>query len=221
MIFLSRKKVVSCKICNKSIKEGEYVITEQENGKGICFSCSPYKDLTFLPPGDAALTRRSKKYSKISSIVQQWNQRRRRYERKGQFVEIEALSIAKAECLEDKDLRAEKNRRAAIKREIDDKEYIEEFSKEIRNQYPNLPKNREVKIAEHACEKYSGRVGRSAAAKKFDKDMIERAVIAHIRHQETNYDDQFGKGRRKREIRQDIQPAIISILKKWSKSTSN
>ena len=37
-------------------------------------------------------------------------------------------------------------------------------------------------MAKHACEKYSGRVGRSAAAKSFDATAIDLAVKAHVRH---------------------------------------
>ena len=42
--------------------------------------------------------------------------------------------------------------------------------------------------------KYSGRVGRSAAAKTLDAEMIRRAVLAHIRHEHTSYDDLMAKG---------------------------
>ncbi len=50
------------------------------------------------------------------------------------------------------------------------------------------------KIAQHACEKYSGRVGRNAAAKEFDPQMITLAVRAHVRHQYTNYDELLFRG---------------------------
>jgi hypothetical protein len=46
-----------------------------------------------------------------------------------------------------------------------------------------------LKIAQHACEKYSGRVGRSAAAREFDPQAVTFAVRAHVRHQHTNYDE--------------------------------
>jgi len=34
-----------------------------------------------------------------------------------------------------------------------------------------------------------GRGGRSAAAKSFDEEAVRLAVIAHIRHRETDYDE--------------------------------
>jgi hypothetical protein len=51
-----------------------------------------------------------------------------------------------------------------------------------------------VQIAEHACRKYSGRVGRSAAAKQFDEQAIQLAVVAHIRHRYIRYDELLFKG---------------------------
>jgi len=45
--------------------------------------------------------------------------------------------------------------------------------------------------------------------------MIDLAVGAHIRHTETNYDEQFGKGKLKKEIRSEVKSTIKTILKKW------
>lgn len=47
--------------------------------------------------------------------------------------------------------------------------------------------------------------------------MIDLAVEAHIRHAETNYDDQFGKGKRKKEIRKEVRSDINQVLKHWKK----
>ena len=58
--------------------------------------------------------------------------------------------------------------------------------------FPNCPKGREQAIAEHACRKYSGRVGSSAAAKNLDEEVVKLAVLAHIRHREANYDELLG-----------------------------
>ena len=59
----------------------------------------------------------------------------------------------------------------------------------IREQYPSCPTTAEKVIAEHACRKYSGRIGRTAAAKELSPEPIRLAVIAHIRHCHTNYDE--------------------------------
>lgn len=214
-IFLSRKEKQVCQLCKTSILKGQKFVGETEKSNGTCFNCSPFKYYSFLPSGDAAMTRRSKKYSAKCGVLQIWNQRRRRYERKGQYIEPKAITLAKQECLADQAKRNEKNAKAAIVREIKDKAYIKKFSIAIRKRYPNCPPQREIKIAEHACKKYSGRVGRTASAKEFDAKMIDLAVEAHIRHTETNYDLQFGKGKRKKEIRSDLKFEINRIMSKW------
>lgn len=214
-IFLTKKEKLTCKDCHKPIVLGQAFVAENENSRGTCFECSPFVDYTLLPPGDAALTRRSKKHSDLCGVLFSWNQRRRRFERKGQYVQLSAINVAKWECKADKTVRAEKNAKAAIVRAEKDKEYIQLFGEAIRKEYPNCPSDRELEIAEHACEKYSGRVGRSASAKLFDKKMIDIAVEAHVRHVETNYDAQFGKGKRKKEIRSSLSSEIKTIMRSW------
>lgn len=214
-IFVTKREKLTCQKCNKKIEKGDFFVSESEKTKGICFSCSPFGNYYLLPPGDVAMTRRSKKHSKLCGVLQEWNQRRRRYERKGQYVEAIAVEKAHLECESDKEKRAINNEKAAVIRTVKDKIYIVQFAKIIRSYYPNCPKNREQEIAQHACEKYSGRVGRSASAKEFDEKMVDLAVEAHIRHSETNYDAQFGKGKGKKEIRADVKSDIKKTMHKW------
>jgi len=218
-IFLTRKETLVCNQCYKAITKGHHFVAETEKNKGTCLKCSSFRSYSFLPSGDAAMTRRSKKHSSRCGVVQQWNHRRKRYERKGQFIELKAIALAKQECEADKEKRAISNIKAASKREINDKIYIQAFSVAIKIRYPNCPKHREVEIAEHACLKYSGRVGRTANAKQFDPKMIDLAVEAHIRHAETNYDNQFGKGIGKREIRTNLKFDILKIMGNWKLKT--
>lgn len=214
-IYLTKREKLHCQKCKKPIPKGQAFVADDEDYNGLCLKCSPFRNYTLLSPGNAALTRRSKKHSALCGVLLFWNQRRRRFERKGQYVEASAIEKAKKECAEDEVARAEKNKKAAVKREIQDKIYIQDFGKAIRVNYPNCPPGREFEISKHACEKYSGRVGRSAAAKQFDDTMIDLAVEAHIRHTETNYDNQFGKGKLKKEIRQDVKGTINKIMMSW------
>ena len=215
-IFLTKKETLRCRDCKQPVRLGQAYVAESENHSGTCLSCSPFASLAFLPPGDAAMTRRSKKHSSICGILFAWNRRRKRFERKGQYVEAKAIEIARLECAKDKEKRALKNEKAAVVRAEHDKVYIKEFAIAIRKRYPNCPRNREVEIAKHACEKYSGRVGRTAGAKQFDAKMIDLAVEAHIRHKETNYDSQFKTGKTKRVIRSNVKESIDLILRRWS-----
>lgn len=214
-VYLTKKETLSCQRCKRPVKLGEKFVAESEEHRGTCFNCSPYTKSAFLEPGDAAMTRRSKKHSNHCGVLFAWNKRRKRFERKGQYVEAEAIELARKECEADQEKRAKSNAKAAIKREAEDKIYIAAFSKAIKLRYPNCPENREVEIAAHACEKHSGRVGRTANAKQFDEEMIDRAVEAHIRHAETNYDNQFNKGKTKRAIRSEVKQDINVVLKKW------
>jgi hypothetical protein len=64
----------------------------------LCLSCPDLDHLVFLPSGDAALTRRSRKYSGLSAVVVKWSRTRKRYERQGLLIENEALEYAGKEC---------------------------------------------------------------------------------------------------------------------------
>ncbi|UCF98332.1 MAG: DUF2293 domain-containing protein, partial [Spirochaetaceae bacterium] len=66
---------------------------------------------------------------------------------------------------------------------------VERFALCVPALFPACPAGRERAIAEHACRKYSDRIGRSAAGKSLDKEAIRLAVTAHVRHTETRYDE--------------------------------
>lgn len=189
---------------------------EPVEGKGaLCLSCADLDHLIFLPAGDAALTRRARKHSTLSAVVLKWNRRRKRYERQGLLVESEALDQAEQECLADSDARARRRERDSIRREALDQKFVEQFSARIRQLFPNCPAGEEGIIAAHACEKYSGRVGRSAAAKELDEKVVRLAVIAHIRHTQTKYDTLLAAGTERRQARAMIEGDIDHVLMKW------
>ena len=90
--------------------------------------------------------------------------------------------VTEVECLEDADARERARARRAEWDKVIDERYRAEFAAHVRAQYPACPERDSVAIAEHACRKYSGRVGRSAEAKRFDPEAIKLAVRAHVRH---------------------------------------
>jgi hypothetical protein len=96
-----------------------------------------------------------------------------------------------------------------------DREYVGEFAARVREWYPSCPPGREVAIAEHACLKYSGRVGRSAAAKSFDGQTIRLAVVAHVRHAETPYDKLLAAGYDRRNARAEVEREVAQVLNQW------
>ena len=78
--------------------------------------------------------------------------------------------------------------------------------------------DRERAIAEHACLKYSGRVGRSAAAKSYDDEAVRLAVLAHVRHVETSYDKLLASGRDRHEARRQVDAQARLVLAAWRRS---
>lgn len=85
----------------------------------------------------------------------------------------------------------------------------------IRELFPRCPPELETTITEHACLKYGGRVGRSAAAKSLDENAERLAVIAHIRHNETEYDSLLVNGYDRYEARKEVADAIARVLTQW------
>jgi hypothetical protein len=161
------------------------------------------------------LTRRAKKHSTLSAVVLKWSRARNRYERQGLLVEEQALEKAEEECLADGEVRERRREREAVRRDEVDREYVARFAQRVRELFPACPKGRETAIAEHACRKYSGRVGRSASAKSLDEEAVRLAVIAHIRHQETDYDRLLSRGYSRRESRLEVESAVGKVLRGW------
>ena len=212
-VFISHRDS-KCDECGEELGRQAW-ITLEENKGALCLACADLDELVFLPTGDAALTRRSKKYSTLSAVVLKFSRARGRYERQGLLVEEDALAQAEAECLADSEVRERRNERARERRAELDEEFVREFAKRIRAIFPKCPKGREQIIAEHACLKYSGRVGRSAGAKSYDEEMIRFAVMAHVRHRETNYDSLLAKGWSRGEARSQVRDRVEAVLKDW------
>lgn len=169
----------------------------------------------FLPPGNAALTRRARKYSRLSAVVLKWSRARHQYERRGLLVESDGLEKAEGECLADSEVRERRKQREATRREELDRQYVDQFGARARELFPGCPPDREKEIAEHACRKYSGRVGRSASAKALDENAVRLAVIAHVRHRETKYDDLLARGHERWDARAEVEDVVREVLTTW------
>jgi hypothetical protein len=212
-VFITTRDA-ACDECGEDLGRHAWITLKKDKG-ALCLSCADLDHLIYLPAGNAALTRRSRKHSTLVAVVLRWSRARRRYERQGLLVEEQALEQAEQECLADEDVRARRRERAAVRRAELDREYVERFAARVRELYPKCPASRETVIAEHACLKYSGRVGRSAAAKQFDEEAVLLAVIAHIRHTETPYDDLLAAGADRWEARAQVQAKVHSVLHRW------
>jgi len=204
----------SCSECGEPL--GRHAWITLVEGKGaLCLACADLDHLAFLPSGDAALTRRARKHSTLSAVVLKWSRARKRYERQGLLVEEQAIEQAEQECLADSEVRTRRREREAARRAELDQEFVSHFAARVRQLFPHCPVGRETIIAEHACQKYSGRVGRSAAAKALDEQAVRLAVIAHVRHAETDYDALLAQGYERSEARVQVHDAVARILARW------
>ena len=211
-VFITTRESV-CDECGEGL--GHHAWITLAGNKAFCLSCADLDHLIFLPSGDAALTRRAGKHSTLSAVVLKWSRTRKRYERQGLLVEESALQRAEQECLADEDVRARRREREAERCAVLDQEYIQRFAACVRELFPNCPLGREQAIAENACLKYSGRVGRSASARLFNEEAIRLAVVAHIRHAETNYDEFLSRGMERWEARDKVADDIDIVLERW------
>lgn len=212
-VFITNRES-KCDDCSENLGRQAWITLQRDKG-ALCLTCADLDHLTFLPTGEAALTRRARKHSLLSAVVLKFSRARRRYERQGLLVEEAALQQAETECLADSEIRLRRAERERIRREDLDHQYIEAFASRVRELFPHCPTGREFEIAEHACRKYSGRVGRSAAAKSFDEHAVRLAVIPHIRHRETNYDQLLGNGWPRHDARTYVRTRVDKISQSW------
>jgi hypothetical protein len=85
---------------------------------------------------------------------------------------------------------------------------------------PGCPIEEQRAIAEHACEKYSGRIGRSAAAKALQAGAVDLAVRAHVRHVHTRYDKLLASGVAREDARARVAASVAKCLDTWQRDGS-
>ncbi|OGV70719.1 MAG: hypothetical protein A3K19_27400 [Lentisphaerae bacterium RIFOXYB12_FULL_65_16] len=205
----------ACSECNATVEAGGLVFMEK--GKPVCLTCADLDHLTLLPSGDPALTRRARKHSQLWAAVLTFNRRLRRQVRIGLLVTAEALAKAEDECAADDEERAERRRRAEVDRTAADQDFIREVTAAILTLYPACTPDTAAAIAGHACQRGSGRVGRTAAAKALSPEALTLAVAAHVRHVHTNYDTLLLTGNSRERARDIVRPRVAAILTKWQR----
>jgi hypothetical protein len=199
--------------CSQCGGTGDYLL--MEDAGPLCLTCADMDHLVFLPAGDATLSRRAAKASRLSLVVLRFSRARKRYERQGILVEEPALARAEAACLADEEARARQRLRAAERRKLEDVEFQERFAREIRNLFPGCAEARADAIARHAGARGSGRVGRSAAGRALDEEAVRRAVVASVRHDDTAYDELLMSGVERADARERVRDAVERVLELW------
>jgi hypothetical protein len=182
---------------------------------GRCLPCAGLGGLEFLPSGDAALTRRATAKSGRAVLVLDARQRRNRHERRGTLLEPAAIAAARDQCAADAGDREAKAVKRRERDAVKDAEFKAAFEAALRARYPGCPGAEARTIAEHACEKHSGRVGRTAAAKELDPETVDLAVRAHIRHVHTDYDRLRDSRVDKRTARAAVRGRVDEVASAW------
>lgn len=207
-------RLCQCVQCGSSIGRSQHTVLLPPANSPHCLKCLCLDDLVFLPSGNAALTRRAKANSSRHAEVLKYISRRKRNERQGLLVEEEAIKKAELQNQNDSDRREKLREAASVRRIAQEAKFRNEFAEAILRLFPKCPPDEAAMIAHHACEKYSGRVGRSAAAKKLSDMAVSLAVGAHIRHCYTNYDHLLN-GYEKEDARRMERGKIDFVMAEW------
>jgi len=217
IVYILRRNT-ECGRCKRELWDGEFICLTA--GEALCLDCSGLAHLEYLPAGDTAITRRAARYSGLTVLVMKKSAARKRSERQGILAEPEAIRRAEAESAADAEKRARQQAKAAERREKEDQQYIATFAQAILAEYPRCPPADARAIAQHACRKYSGRIGRTAAAKQFDRTAVRLAVAAHIRHTHTQYDELLTRHGDRHLARSEVKMKIQKVLEKWQRGAA-
>lgn len=194
---------------------GSGALLFMEAGGPLCMGCADLGHLVFLPAGNAALSRRAKKASRLSAVVVRFSRSRKRYERQGILVEEVALERAEAQCLADEDARARRRERDRRRRADQDVVFEAGLAEAVVRLFPGCPGERAEAIARHAAVRGSGRVGRSAVGRALDEQAVMLAMVASVRHQDTDYDELLMAGVPRVDARERVRPDIDRVLAAW------
>ena len=210
LVVVSPVREWTCSACGGT---GDLLIIDEPGP--LCLTCAELDHLVYLAAGDAALTRRSKAASRLSAVVVRFSRTRKRYERQGILVEEAALDAAERQCLADEEARGRRRERDAARRAGEDSELQSRFAAEIGRLFPGCPPERADAIARHAALRGSGRVGRTGAGRAAEPQAVELAVIAPIRHSDTDYDDLLMSGVDRAEARERVRGQVDDVLEHW------
>ena len=202
-----------CTDCGEVIRKGEFLFLDGE--RALCLSCADFDHLEYLPRGDAALTRRAKKYSGLSAVVVRFSRSRGRYERQGILVEASALERSEKECQADAQQRAARSRQDEVRRREQDRDLVARMTQAILELLPNCPSEEARAIAAHTATRGSGRVGRTSAGRALEPEALTAAVVAAIRHNHTRYDQLLMRGWNRNDARDAVRDVIERIIESW------
>ena len=101
-------------------------------------------------------------------------------------------------------------RAATTKRDATD---IANAAAEIDTRFPKIPASEKQAVLKHSFKKHSGRVGRTSSIPLSRKILF--AVIAHVRHTQTDYDALLKSGKSREHARKITRKGIETVMRKW------
>ena len=214
-VFIARRDV-TCGECGEALGRHAWITLDRDRG-ALCLACADLDHLVFLPAGNTA-RRHDEPRSTRPSPPSCWNGA------------AHANVTSGRACWWRRRLWPKLKRNAwptPMRGSGAARVKSSAAPKKTRSMWRALPRPsascilpahlaREQVIAEHACRKYSGRVGRSAAAKKLDAEAVRLAVIAHVRHAETTYDQLLSQGYERRDARGEVEGQVARVLARWA-----
>jgi hypothetical protein len=144
--------------CDEELWHGS--LRFMESGRPLCLCCADLDHLVYLGRGDAALTRRARRYSTLSAVVLRFSRSRGRYERQGVLVEEGALEHAERDCLADADQRAARREREEARRTEQDRDLAERMAAAILELFPGRGaghRRAHRRAGQRSCRTYRGR----------------------------------------------------------------
>jgi hypothetical protein len=91
------------------------------------------------------------------------------------------------------------------------------FAQVVRERFPGMPETEVLACARHATEIGSGRVGRSRVA----EDPVYPAVVAHVRHEHTRYEELLFEGWDRDEARDAVREEVRRVIERWEESPAS
>jgi hypothetical protein len=213
LVVFSILRNSACEECSKELWKGSFLFMEAH--RPLCLACADLDHLFYLPRGDAALTRRARKYSPLNAVVVRFSRSRGRYERQGILVSEDALARAEEECLADVEQRARRRERDEERRAESDQDLMVHMTSVILRLFPGCPPEEARTVAAHTARRGSGRVGRTFAGRALGEGALTAAVIAAIRHRHTRYDELLMSGCSRTDARDSIHAAVDRVLESW------
>jgi hypothetical protein len=170
-----------------------------------------------LPAGSAFATRLAKKLATESDRVVYIEMKR---SKRGGYSHAVACWVPEGILPEVKRVEQETQERRAATRKAAELSRARRHGRELGRLtvrlgvlYPGMPEGERQEVVRRAFEVGSGRVGRTTRIEE-DK-RLELAVIAHVRHQHTHYDERLMAGEDRECVRKEIRDDVDSIITRW------